>query len=82
MANLKEFDKKNGLEALAAVERESFRSSRNVGNLKFSPKLDRPSNPLGKLLDREYDEIELPCKNREKIEESYSLVSTLASTKD
>lgn len=81
MANFGKSDDLDGMKILAAVERESSRSSRNRGSLKFSPKLDRPSNPLGKLLDKDFDD-ELMKYSDNITEEPSSLVSTLASTKD
>ena len=71
-----------GLLALAVVEKEMCRSSRNVGGYRFSPRLARPSNPLGKLLDNELDAFALSAKLCTGSLEPSSSVSTDGSLKD
>ena len=46
---------------LAAVEREMQKGSRNIA--KFSPKITRPKNPLGKLFDAGLDQFSLGMKS-------------------
>lgn len=61
LANLNGHDSDSeagGLSVLAAVEKEMCRSSRNIG-CRFSPKLARPANPLGKLFDSGLDQFSI-----------------------
>ena len=71
-----------GLLALAAVEKEMCRSSRNFSGCRFSPKLARPSNPLGKLLDNELESFTIIAKQCGGSLEPSSSVSTESSLKD
>ena len=81
---MKDFDSDsefNGLAVLAAVEKEMSKASRNIGNCKFSPKLARPGNPLGKLFDYELDEFSL-CTKQSLDPSNSSSNSTMGSVKD
>ena len=46
---------------MAAVEKEMNKASRNH-DAKFSPKILRPGNPLGKLFDADLDEFSIKLK--------------------
>ena len=75
MASIKSSEEQlDGLSVLAAVEKEMSRGSRNYDG-KFSPKIARPKNPLGKLFDSEMDEFSLSLKECEAL-------STASSMKD
>lgn len=66
------------MEMLAAVEREMQKGSRNIA--KFSPKIIRPKNPLGKLFAAGLDQFSLgmkPC-----FMESLGSLATEGSFKD
>eukprot|EP00826_Nyctotherus_ovalis_P060418 TRINITY_DN8474_c0_g5_i4.p1 TRINITY_DN8474_c0_g5~~TRINITY_DN8474_c0_g5_i4.p1 ORF type:complete len:146 (-),score=12.17 TRINITY_DN8474_c0_g5_i4:141-578(-) len=65
---LADFKQEEGMEMLAAVEREMQRGSRNIA--KFSPQIPRPKNPLGKLFAAGLDQFSLGMKScmRESLE--------------
>eukprot|EP00826_Nyctotherus_ovalis_P060417 TRINITY_DN8474_c0_g5_i2.p1 TRINITY_DN8474_c0_g5~~TRINITY_DN8474_c0_g5_i2.p1 ORF type:complete len:139 (-),score=13.54 TRINITY_DN8474_c0_g5_i2:91-507(-) len=68
LEKLADFKQEEGMEMLAAVEREMQRGSRNIA--KFSPQIPRPKNPLGKLFAAGLDQFSLGMKScmRESLE--------------
>ena len=76
--NKKNHEEGIDLQTLAAVEKEMQRGSRNIA--KFSPKITRPKNPLGKLFDSDLDQFSLdpkPC-----MESSLGSLATEGTLKD
>ena len=65
------------LSMLAAVEKEMKKGSRNLP--RFSPKISRPRNPMGKLFELELDQFSLSMKGY--VEESMGSLSTEGTLK-